>query len=173
MLPDPTAFLDRLFENLEHYPGQLDHLYMDHVCYRLATDEEYTVMRDALAQRNELLVESIIGKRLIATFRLSRPFRYKDRIIDVVELPAPKKGSPYPTGYEHVEFVVDRSLEDFRSYLTSNNIALPSNLDTCGLAKINNRTIRIKLLDGSSVKFHEYSLAEVIRMEGNGKDNFG
>ena len=58
-----------------------------------------------------LLVESDIGGRPIATFKLTTPIEVRSRdggtrFVDVVEIPSPKDGSPYGAGLEHVEFVV-------------------------------------------------------------------
>ncbi|MBV5336219.1 VOC family protein, partial [bacterium] len=56
-------------------------------------------------------VESDIGGRPIATFKLTTPIEVRSRdggtrFVDVVEIPSPKDGSPYGAGLEHVEFVV-------------------------------------------------------------------
>jgi len=81
----------------------------DHVCWRTDSIEEYIGLVSALRSNTDdfdLLIESEIGGRLIATFRLVKGIPVGDRIVDVVEIPAPKKGSPYKTGLEHMEFVI-------------------------------------------------------------------
>jgi len=92
----------------------------DHVCWRTETMEEYTDLVEALKNSTTkdwtLLIESTIGGRSIATFRLTcgSGIQVDDdtnnnknhRIVDVIEIPAPKDGSPYKTGLEHVEFVI-------------------------------------------------------------------
>lgn len=165
LLPDPTSFLDVLLPQLEALCGSLDQLYLDHICYRVATQKEYESVKQARSQDAALLGESLVGGRPIATYRLNTPFVYQDRVIDVVEIPSPKPGSPYPTGYEHVEFVTDRPLPEFLDHLLSQNPTLTNYLSTSGLAKEANRDIRLSLPNGHSVKFHELSLAEVILAE--------
>ena len=85
----------------------------DHVCYRTDSIERYASLVRALRSATDsfaLLVESEIGGRPIATFKLLTPIIIEspdgDRTIDVVEIPSPKAGSPYEAGLEHVEFVV-------------------------------------------------------------------
>ncbi|CAB9509344.1 YecM protein [Seminavis robusta] len=83
----------------------------DHVCYRTENMAEYAELTAALRQQDSqciLLIESEIGNRPIATFWLQEGIRVSslDRIIHVLEIPAPKRGRAYPRGLEHVEFVI-------------------------------------------------------------------
>ncbi|HPF89715.1 MAG TPA: VOC family protein, partial [Flavobacteriales bacterium] len=94
----------------------------------------------------------------IATFKLHAPINHQDRRIAVVELPAPKGGSPYPEGWEHVEFVVG---EDPRVF-AGRHPSLP--WDMSGADKGSNPDVRLSY-NGFSVKFHERSLEEVIAGE--------
>ncbi|OAV44788.1 VOC family protein [Lewinella sp. 4G2] len=164
-LPDPQNFLTQLFAALEKVPGQFDGFELDHLCYRVGDWEEYVALRDALLLENELLTESQIGGRPIAVFRLSDPITFRGRSIEVLELPAPKPGSAYPSGYEHVEFVIDTPLADFEWRLTD-HLGFPATyIDRKGLNKSINPDLRLRLPDGLSVKFHEQSLADVIAFE--------
>lgn len=173
LLPNPFSFLQSLFTELEVFDGQLDDLYLDHICFRVSTEDEYVLLRDQLSEAHELLVESPVGGRWIATFKLSTPFKFRDRSIEVLELPSPKAGSPYPAGYEHVEFVTDRPLEEFINYLEKKLKIDPNKIDGKGMAKMRNRDIRVNLQSGKSVKFHERSLADVIQDELRAGNNFG
>ncbi|NJC25274.1 VOC family protein [Neolewinella antarctica] len=170
-LPDPTPFLTGLFNLLEQTPGQFDHLYLDHICYRVTSTPEYERLRTELSGANRLLIESNIGGRPIATFHLSHPFSFRGREISVLELPAPKMGSPYANGYEHVELVTDRPLIDFVVALTDDFGIDQKQLDTAGMKKARNRDVRLELAAGVSVKFHERSLAEVIATELSATNN--
>lgn len=165
LLPSPTEFLDQLFAKLEQTPGQLDHLLLDHICYRVETTVAYEELKQELSKAGTLLVEHEIGGRLIATYHLAKSLTYKHRKIDVFELPAPKPGRPYPTGYEHVEFVTGRPLEEFEEFLVTNLKLKKAAIDRKGLLKGRNQDLRVQLSPGISVKFHERSLADVIRDE--------
>lgn len=165
MLPDPHLFLTRLLSQLELAAGALDHLPLDHICYRVESIADYRCLKNRLLTDNELLAESPINGRRIATFRMARPFRHGDREIWLLELPEPKEGSPYPAGWEHAEFVTDRPLAEFEEWMISELGFSAGEVDRSGLGKPLNADLRVRLKDGLSVKFHELPLDEVIRLE--------
>ena len=156
LLGSPAPFLRRLFATLAADGLDVAGCELDHLCYRVETPERYAVLKAELAGLGELLSEKEIGGRPIATFELADPIRFGDRRIPCLELPAPKPGSPYPEGYEHAEFVIDRPFDDFmRSFPHLK-------FDTKGMHKGVNPEIRL-IYEGFSVKFHHHSLAYVIR----------
>ncbi len=154
-IEDSKPFLDRLFARLSANEIQVDHLEMDHICYRVASQERYDELKGALEQEADLLAESMIKGRPICTFKLQKPIFYKNRQIEVFELPAPKPSKPYKEGYEHVEFVLK---EDFDTFMAK----YPDiQFDESGRDKKYNADIRIQFPD-CSVKFHRHSLEYVI-----------
>lgn len=165
MLPDHTPFLKQLFSTLEPVPGTLDQLQLDHLCYRVETQKQYETLKSDLLAENELLVESPINGRRIATFRMATPFRFQKREIWLLELPEPKAGSPYPEGWEHVEFVTDRPLEAFAEWMVDHLGVDAEDIDRSGMSKPLNADLRLRLEGGLSVKFHELALDVVIRIE--------
>lgn len=162
-IPDPSPFLDQLFAALHADGLHVQDLELDHLCYRVASLERYSACRTLFAQHGELLAESIIGGRPIATYRLHQPIVYRDRRIHVVELASPKVGSLYPEGYEHAEFVVPElgSTSDLRAF-TERYPALPWDLGD--IDKVTNADVRLRYA-GLSVKFHRETLADVIAQE--------
>ena len=97
------------------YDIDVTDLQADHVCYRTESMAQYTELVEALQSPEAsgsftLLVESEIGGRPIATFKLLQPIEIVSgnvrHSIDVVEIPSPKDGSPYDAGLEHIEFVI-------------------------------------------------------------------
>lgn len=97
------------------YDIDVSNLQADHVCYRTESMKQYTELVEALQSADAsgtflLLVESEIGGRPIATFKLLQPIEIVSgnvrHSIDVVEIPSPKDGSPYDAGLEHIEFVI-------------------------------------------------------------------
>ena len=152
----------------------------DHVCWRTATESEYFGLVSALVADREhftLLVESEIGGRPIATFQLSNPIACTHHVIDVVEIPSPKEGSPYQPGLEHVEFVIgdgtitspwnndvhQQTLESFRKKYPG------VDWNTKALHKPVNPELSVKLTTSNgevfSAKFHCLPLADVIAAE--------
>ena len=158
-LPDPNSFLERLFAALRADGIDVPTFALDHLCYRVETLERYAELKGKLLEEGFLLGEHVIGGRPIATVRLHVPFTFQNRSIAVIELPAPKAGSPYPEGYEHVEFVVDMEPTEFAARYPT------LDWDLSGAHKTVNADVR-RNYDGCSVKFHRLALAEVIALEG-------
>ncbi len=156
--PHPRTFLQQLFAALDQLGVNVHHMHLDHLCYRVSTAERYTQLRNALCADGELLAETMIGGRPIATFRLHAPIVHDGRSIHLVELPAPKPGSPYAEGWEHAEFVVNEDLPSFTQRYQQ------VNWDLSDLDKPVNADVRLRLGD-MSVKFHRLALDEVIRRE--------
>ncbi|MEL6142598.1 MAG: VOC family protein [Bacteroidota bacterium] len=157
MLPNPKPFLDKIFADLaKHSYLEVSPYPIDHICYRVASMERYFELKTALLSQNELLTESIINGRPIATFRLQEAIKYREQNIELLELPSPKPGSDYPEGYEHIEFVIG---EDPAKWIGQ----FPAlDWDKKGLQKAINSDVRLKLSNGYSVKFHEHPLDYVI-----------
>lgn len=158
ILGSPDGFLDDLLEQVATSGIDVTDLYMDHICYRVETLEEYQNLSTQLLNIGILRSDNIIGGRPISVIEINDSYRYLSRDISVIELPAPKEGSPYTSGYEHVEFVVKESLESFQKKHPT------VNFDSKGMEKALNRDLRLKLKSGA-VKFHEHSLLKVIEME--------
>ncbi len=156
LLPNPQPFLERIFQHLAADRIAVEEYELDHLCYRVETMEAYVAYKKILASQGELLTESIIGGRPIATYKLKEPFVFQSRKIELLELPAPKLGRFYPVGYEHVEFVIDKSLEAFQRQYAH------LDFDTKGKDKKINPDLRL-VYETGSVKFHLYNLEYVIK----------
>lgn len=153
-----TSFLRKLFAALAECSVDVSGLELDHLCYRVETLDRYVALKEGLDAEGTLLAENSIGGRPIACYRLHDPFQFEERRIEVLELTAPKPGSPYPEGYEHAEFVVNEDLLAF----TQRHPQLE--WDLSDIDKTTNADVRIRF-DGFSVKFHRRPLAEVIELE--------
>ncbi|MHB8442874.1 MAG: VOC family protein [Patescibacteria group bacterium] len=158
ILGDYTKFLDNIFGNLDRFQINVSNYYMDHICYRVSTFSLYEEKKISLSEIAELLLENEVGGRLISKFKLFHPLIYRDREISIIELPSPKEGTSYEDGLEHVEFVINMSLVDFRS--------LYSNIDFNLEGQSKNFNADVAVTFGKyTAKFHEQSLEEVVRIE--------
>ncbi|MCC6841349.1 MAG: VOC family protein [Flavobacteriales bacterium] len=157
-LEDPAGFLKVLQERMRQ--GGLDprHLQADHLCYRTESLQRYEALREMMRERNELLGEQVINGRPIATFRLARAYPLLPGAISIVELAAPKAGSPYAEGWEHAEFVVH---EDLRAFARRHSRL---DWDLGGADKPHGAELRLRFGD-CSVKFRRIPLAQAIALE--------
>lgn len=108
-------FLSLLKNELLTLGIDLDGMVVDHLCYRVKTEEEYFIKKAQLSRQGVLLTEAFVNGRPIATFRLSEPFVVDGHEIKLVELPFPKKGTSYETGFEHAEVILQESFESFKN----------------------------------------------------------
>lgn len=131
---------------------------MDHICYRVATNERYQELLEVLKTRCQFLGEAAINGRPIATFELPDYLRVASWTVPYLELPAPKSGAPYTEGLEHAEFVVIGSLDRFQQRHHELHFSY------AGMSKIINPELGLKT-PKMSVKFHEQPLGAVVRIE--------
>lgn len=156
---DYARFVADVSDGLARCGVQRDELAaMDHICYRVETIDRYREMLEKLKEFGTLLGENEVSGRMIATFELDEYLRADGWTIPYLELPAPKEGSPYSEGLEHVELVVIGSLERFMTRHSD----LP--FSHGGMSKAINPEAGLKA-EGISVKFHEQQLGAVVRIE--------
>jgi len=156
ILPSPLPFLQQLFVEVEAEKADFSHLVIDHICYRVETNERYLELKNELAKYGEILIEKPISGRPIATFKLNQPFIFQEQKIYLLELPAPKKGRFYAEAWEHIEMVIKDNFEDFMA----KNVHL--DFDTRAMTKKVNPEVRLTFKSGA-VKFHHYPLDYVIK----------
>ena len=154
-------FLENLENKLNELNIGFNEYLADHICYRTSTFEEYKVLIDLLSQKHKLLIASDVGGREIATFKLTTPISFRDYFIDVLEIPSPKKGRNYSSGFEHIEMVIG---EDFKSFKEK----YPKlSFDDSGCHKDFNPELRLPITEAISIKFHHLTLEKVIEIEKN------
>lgn len=132
--------------------------HMDHICYRVETNERYEQLKQEIQEAATLVAVNQVNGREIATFEFAQPLEVAGWVVPYLELPAPKPGSPYKDGWEHVELVTVGGLDKFLQRHSN----LPFSLGSMG--KLINPEAELKT-DKISVKFHEQPLGAVARIE--------
>lgn len=156
-----AQFLEKLFQQMTNQSIVLEtHWDIDHLCFRASTEESYQKFKFDFSNIAVLLIESEVNGRLISTFKMHKPVQFKNWRIDVVELPAPKKGKVTQEGFEHIEVVADLTFQELQAKYPN------CKYDTSGLVKEFNQELEIEL-EGCALKFHSLSLESVVRLESN------
>lgn len=158
IIGNPAVFLGELFQRIEDIELDVDKYPLDHICYRVETVKDYQTKREQLKAHGELLIESMVNGRLISTFKLHHPIEFKNRKIDLLELPAPKSGHAYKAGLEHAEFVTKEPLQKIVDKYPQYAF------EVFGIHKKINADITLKLGD-FCIRFHNQSLEDVIKLE--------
>ncbi len=151
-------FLETIYAELISVGLSTDSLMCDHLCFRVSTHNEYNYYKNELKTHASLLTEANVNGRPISTFVMNKPFITKHHVIPMLELPAPKNGANYSTGFEHVEFVINESFDHFKAQFPYLNFTLGGNKNL-------NQELCLKLENGLQVKFHHLSLDRVIEIE--------
>lgn len=150
-----SLFLSKIFDVMSQMNCEVGSFDLDHICFRTNTIEEYQNIKQELLAENELLSANEHNGREISVFKLKRPISFEERSIPVFELPAPKDGCSYLSGYEHIEFVIPYTLRE----LVENNPHLNFNIKN--IDDDENPSVKLKFSCGV-VKFHVKTLEEVV-----------
>jgi phosphoglycolate phosphatase-like HAD superfamily hydrolase/predicted metalloenzyme YecM len=157
---DGEIFLNQLMAEAESLGLPLSFWKSDHLCFRVETLEQYAFYREALANEGELLTEALVNGRPIATYLLKEPFKVRDQVVNLIELPAPKPGADYKLGFEHAEFVIQESFTTFAAGYPHLQFSRSGNKNL-------NPELCLKMPSGQ-IKFHHLSLDRVIEIEKAG-----
>lgn len=155
-------FLEQAWKRLSPYQGELSKLSIDHLCYRTTSLTHYEQAKRFFGELGIELIESMIGGRPIATYKLHRPVVFHGFQIDLVEVPAPKESKPTLAGLEHLEFVIPYSFDWVREVFAGER------LSEKGASKLLNPEIEVGF-ENFAIKFHHKSLEEVIAIEKHPK----
>ena len=158
VIGDPILFLEELFKRLDDIELDVEKYELDHICYRVETKEEYLQKKLEMAPLGDLLIESTVNGRSIATYKLHSPIVFRNRSIFLIELPAPKSQHSYKSGLEHAEFVTKEPLEKIMSRYPQYAF------EAFGIHKKINPDITLKLGE-FCIRFHNQSLFDVIKQE--------
>lgn len=156
---EAQIFLERLFAQAPHLPRHWD---IDHLCFRVESEEEYQRVKKEFSSLGNLLVESPVAGRLISTFQLDQPLEFDQWRIDLIELPAPKPGKNVKQGFEHIEVVCDIP------FINVKQLYSQAQFSSKALTKRFNAELEMSL-EAGQIKFHQLSLLSVIELENHKK----
>jgi HAD superfamily hydrolase (TIGR01549 family) len=151
------AFFRSLVAELTALGIPANSIQSDHLCFRVSTMAEYEKFKHDLTSHGQLLTESPVNGRPISTFKLKKPFQTENHTIELIELPAPKSGTSYISGFEHAEFVIKEGFDDFCARFPHLNFTESGNSSL-------NPELCLKL-GGRQAKFHHLTLDRVIEIE--------
>jgi len=157
---DYQAFFSDLLARLAGLSIEVKGMPISHVCYRVATQRECEVFREQVKMFCKAYTEYEFNGRSISLLLLEEPLALSlGYSAPLIELPAPKSSHPYPTGLEHVGFVVGEQFSEFhKRYLP----VLTGQKDWGPYCQ----PLYVAFDNGTTVKFYERSLEEVVKLEG-------
>lgn len=158
ILGNVTSFVNEILEKLRKTGLDIDDFEIDHLCYRVENIQQYNKMKKEMMKFTKAYSEKIHHGRHFSHFILKKPLKIGTYEINVLELPSPKPDRHFKKGLEHLEMVVGSKFNEF----VKKNSALWSGRDDSGPF---NQPVFITFENGISVKFHQFALVDVLKME--------
>ncbi len=156
---EASQFLTTLLTEVDSLGVDSTHWDIDHLCFRTESNDHYQDIKNEFASFSNMLIESPVNGRLIATFKLNSPWKFGDHFIDLIEVPAPKKGKVTKPGFEHIEVVIDKSFDELAIHYKNK-----FSFEDYSKPKFFNPELVTELKSGA-IKFHHQSLENVINIE--------
>lgn len=155
---EASLFLEKLFSELQSLSIDYVNWDIDHLCYRTKTLSDYQQVKNEFSSFCDLLVETSVNERLIATYKLKRSWVFGENFIDLIEIPQPKQNKLTKHGFEHIEVVMPKSFNEIK------NIYPELIFEDTKHYKDFNPELIANLKSGA-IKFHHQSLEIVINIE--------
>lgn len=155
---EASLFLEKLFFELTQLNVSFEKWDIDHLCYRTESLEHYHKIKNDFSLFSDLLIESPVNGRPIATYKLKKAWQFENHFIDLIEVPAPKPNKVTRPGFEHIEVVYPASFADIEN--TYSQLKFEKN----DQHKKFNPELVANLSNGD-IKFHHQSLENVIHIE--------
>lgn len=152
-------FLDEFFADIQAVGIDVSSYYLDHVAYQASSNDDYDMVKAEILTYGTLESEEIIGDRRVGIFSLITPLTYKDRVIPVLELIAPKEGQVCLSAFEHGEFVVSESFEAIMNKYPH------LSWDTTSALRKEFPHLKLRLSETMQVKFHPQDILEIIAVQ--------
>ncbi len=133
---------------------------IDHLCFRTKSIEHYESVKSDFAKFSQLLIESPVNGRPIATYKIKSPWMFGDHFIDLVEIPAPKPNKETKPGFEHIEVVMSHSFHDIQKMYPEFKFEKNDHHKKFNPELVANFSC-------GDIKFHHQSLEVIINIEKN------
>ena len=157
---DCPPFFNSFFKQIEAVGLDISGLPLDHVAYQASSKQDYDQHIPEFSKLGELISEELIANRRVAVFRLNEPIHYKNYQIPALELIEPKEGQQCESAFQHAEFIVKKSFDDYmREYP---NI----NWDTSSMHRDEFSHLKLNFKNGLTLKF---LLAPILELLENKK----
>jgi predicted metalloenzyme YecM len=166
MIGGYRAFFDEQMRHLSEVGIDVSGYPVSHLAFRTETFEEYLDLRDGIETLSRANVENQWSGRPISKLLLKEPEPLGDsHEVDLIELIPPGHRPGYPMGLEHVGFVVG---DDFDVFAERHRDVITGQQDQGPI----NHPLYVTFDNNRSVKFHRFSLHDVVVKEGRSFDGF-
>lgn len=162
ILKNYLEFTSNLLSLLSSKGVDLNELKIDHLGYQVASADEYDLRVNNLSGQAKMLSENLVGGRRVGIFRLNDELKYDKYSFNVIEIFEPREGQAVESGWEHVEFLPNVTLENFIEEYPD------IEWDTSAIDRSEFPMLILKLGEGIRAKFPRLGVEEEIqRLKSN------
>lgn len=162
ILSNYEEFLDQIIEKIKQKGIDASELTIDHLGYQASSEIDFDEKKAELHEFGEIKHNVQVGDRRVAIFKFFNPLKYQKQLITAVEIVSPKKNQSVESAWEHVEIVLNVSLEKFMQKYPK------IDWDTSAIDRDIFPMLILKLDDKTKVKFPRRAvLEEVERIKKN------
>jgi uncharacterized protein len=159
VLSDVVGFLDTFTAKVATTGIDISGFNLDHVAYQASTSEDYENRKPDFKSICDYQHVAMIGGRQVAVFRLKNPIMYKGYKVIALELIEPTQGQQCKSAWEHAEYVIDTSFQNFISKYPD------LDWDTSSIDRKVYSHLKLRLDEITRVKFHLHDILETIKLE--------
>jgi len=160
IIGDYKFFVNDLLARLAQVGIDVKDYPIDHLCYKVSTLMNYRKTIELLKTHSQGFLETVHHGRPFSKLLLKTPLQVGKYSIPVIEIPAPKPGQIIDDALEHLEIVVGSDYGNVKSLYQH---LWTGTVDSGEF----NQPFNITFDNGKTVRFHELSITEVIKLEGN------
>lgn len=154
-----NKFLETFFTKINEKDVDVSTLYLDHLAYQASSSQDYEDKKVEFAEIAKLVNEAIVGGRRVGIFKLTSLIKYQKRKIPTIEIIEPKQDQIVKSSWEHAEFVLTDSYEEFMKKYPN------LEWDTSSMHRHDYSHLKLKLSDNMQVKFHDSDILDIVEAE--------
>jgi predicted metalloenzyme YecM len=155
-MQNPQPFLDSFFTQIHKVGLDISGLSLDHIAYQTSSAEDYEKWKHEFSTLGQEINEEIIGGRRVTVFKLHEPINYKSYRIQALELIEPRAGQKCESAFQHAEFVLEESFEDYMALYPE--IAW----DTSSMNRDEFAHLKLNFENGLTLKFLHHPILELV-----------
>jgi len=160
LIGDYEYFFSDLLHRMEKADIDISGMPLSHLLYRVAEISEYEILRDQLKAFCSEFVETQFNGRAVSILVLKNALALEGGFkVSMIELPAPRSVHMYPSGLESIGVILGKKLPAFIKQYEGALTGIKEHGKYCQPAFIT-------FDNEKTVKFYDYSLEEIIALQG-------
>ncbi len=113
ILDNYQKFIDEIYNRVANLGIDIESLKIDHLGYQAESPKDYNDQVSLISTCTTKISENIVGGRKVGVFQLQNHLEYQNQTFNIIEIFEPREGQIVKSAWEHIEFLVESTLEEF------------------------------------------------------------